>query len=172
LAAAMRKRLLRQRASLYVARSVLARRSMGRRASLPLGCPELLLKAIIERSRHLGMCMLIACIGASSKASPHVHEKCGFVTVGTVRDAPYKNGTFLSSTIMQYFFVGNYKFERAESLNRTQPPERAIDGGAPLAATRDVAPPACYRSAGWQDGTDPAWSGREETSNGAEVRHL
>ena len=70
-----------------------------------------LLNAIVERSRDLGIRTLIARIDASNTASIRVHKKCGFATVGTVRDVAYKNGTFLSFTIMQLLFDGYFKFD-------------------------------------------------------------
>ena len=70
-----------------------------------------LLKAIVERSRDLGIRTLIARIDASNTASIRVHKKCGFATVGTVRDVAYKNGAFLSFTIMQLLFDGHFKFD-------------------------------------------------------------
>ena len=74
------------------------------------GLGTLLLRAIIDQVGRLGVRTVIARIDASNETSLHLHRKCGFATVGTVRDIAYKNGTLLSFTIMQYLFDGPTRF--------------------------------------------------------------
>ena len=68
------------------------------------GFGTLLLRAMIDRVGQLGVRTVIARIDASNEASLRLHRKCGFETIGTVRDIAYKNATLLSFTIMQYLF--------------------------------------------------------------------
>jgi phosphinothricin acetyltransferase len=66
-----------------------------------LGLGALLLEALIDQARSRGIRAVIAQIEASNAASIALHERFGFVRVGTEREVGYKFGRWLDATAMQ-----------------------------------------------------------------------
>lgn len=65
------------------------------------GLGALLLEALIEQARSQSIRVLIAQIEAENTASITLHERFGFVRVGTEREVGYKFGRWLDATAMQ-----------------------------------------------------------------------
>ena len=66
------------------------------------GIGKALLVALIDDCRKRGFKQMIAVIGDSeNKASIALHEKCGFVHIGTLPEIGYKFDKWLDSVIMQ-----------------------------------------------------------------------
>jgi L-amino acid N-acyltransferase YncA len=65
------------------------------------GLGALLLEALIDQARSRNIRAVIAQIEASNAASIALHERFGFVRVGTEREVGYKFGRWLDATAMQ-----------------------------------------------------------------------
>lgn len=60
-----------------------------------------LLSALLDRARDLGLRLIVASITSTNEASLRLHASLGFEVVGTLRNAGFKFGEWLSTTYMQ-----------------------------------------------------------------------
>ncbi len=66
------------------------------------GIGALLLARLIAQSETLGFRQMIAVIGDSAQiASIAVHERAGFMPIGTIRSVGFKHGKWLDTVLMQ-----------------------------------------------------------------------
>ena len=65
------------------------------------GLGRVLLLALVERARAQGKHALVAAIEAGNVASLRLHERCGFVYAGTLRQVGTKFGRWLDLAFMQ-----------------------------------------------------------------------
>ncbi|WAL81774.1 GNAT family N-acetyltransferase [Pandoraea sp. XJJ-1] len=65
------------------------------------GVGETLMRALIERARAIGIHVMIASIEAQNAPSIRLHEKLGFLTVGTFSEVGTKFGRWLDLTCME-----------------------------------------------------------------------
>jgi L-amino acid N-acyltransferase len=72
-----------------------------------LGVGRLLLEALIDQSRQAGLHTLIARIVLGNDASIRLHERCGFVAVGTMKEVGFKFGRAHDVLMMQKMLRGS-----------------------------------------------------------------
>lgn len=65
------------------------------------GFGRLLLARLLDEARTLGLRLILASIESENAASLALHRALGFRTVGTVHNAGYKFGRWLSTTYME-----------------------------------------------------------------------
>jgi phosphinothricin acetyltransferase len=65
------------------------------------GIGRLLLGALLEEARRIGVRSVVASITSSNTASIRLHEAFGFTRVGTLRNAGYKFGAWLDTCYYQ-----------------------------------------------------------------------
>jgi len=65
------------------------------------GVGRVLLEALLEEARRIGLRLIVASITSENAASIALHRRCGFETVGTFRNAGFKFGRWLDTTDMQ-----------------------------------------------------------------------
>jgi phosphinothricin acetyltransferase len=65
------------------------------------GVGRVLLEALIEEARRIGLRLIVASITSENAASIALHRGCGFETVGTFRNAGFKFGRWMDTTDMQ-----------------------------------------------------------------------
>lgn len=66
-----------------------------------MGIGELLLKSLIEAAANRDLHAMIGAIDADNSASVHLHEKFGFVRVGTLPQVGFKFGRWLDLALYQ-----------------------------------------------------------------------
>jgi L-amino acid N-acyltransferase len=65
------------------------------------GIGKVLLEALLDRARALGLRLIVASITSDNAVSIGLHEKLGFRVVGTLANAGFKFGRWLDTTYMQ-----------------------------------------------------------------------
>jgi len=78
------------------------------------GVGRVLLEALLEEARRIGLRLIVASITSENAASIALHRGCGFETVGTFRNAGFKFGRWLDTTDMQ--------LDLGDPASRLQPP--------------------------------------------------
>lgn len=66
-----------------------------------MGVGKVLLSALIGQARELGLRLIVASITSENEASIGLHRDLGFREVGTLENAGFKFGSWLSTTYMQ-----------------------------------------------------------------------
>lgn len=69
--------------------------------AIGLGLGGLLLDAVIDSCRALGIREIIAVIADTQGASPALHHRRGFVEAGCLRNVGFKHGRWLDTLLMQ-----------------------------------------------------------------------
>jgi len=65
------------------------------------GVGQSLLRALIDRARDRGIHVMIAAVDAANTGSVRLHERLGFISVGTAREVGTKFGRWLDLTFLQ-----------------------------------------------------------------------
>lgn len=68
------------------------------------GLGKIILTALIEKAIEQQYHCMVAAIDSENTASIHLHEKAGFESIGVVKEAGYKFGTWRSLVLMQLLF--------------------------------------------------------------------
>ena len=66
-----------------------------------MGVGQVLLQALLDEARGIGLRLIAASITSENAASVALHRRCGFELVGTLRHAGFKFGRWLDTTYMQ-----------------------------------------------------------------------
>lgn len=86
------------------------------------GLGRALIQALIERCTGKGYRQMVAVIGGGHRPSIAVHEVCGFIEVGRLRDIGLKHGRWLDTVLMQRPLG-----EGSQSLPPTQAFEQGLE---------------------------------------------
>jgi phosphinothricin acetyltransferase len=65
------------------------------------GVGSVLLQALLEEARGIGVRLVVASITSSNEVSIRLHERFGFEVVGVLRNAGYKFGEWMDTTYLQ-----------------------------------------------------------------------
>jgi phosphinothricin acetyltransferase len=65
------------------------------------GVGRILLQALLDEARRIGLRLIVASITSENAPSIALHRRCGFEVVGTLRNAGFKFGRWMSTTYMQ-----------------------------------------------------------------------